>query len=255
MKNIRFSTSPFYFLLISFLLFQSTCFSQGTDKPDVGTNDQYLDPNNKGVSLIKEEKYEEANKFFSDEIKKNESNANAYFNRGTVLWHQNDETHACRDWSYLLALGDTAAFKLLDKNCHGTMVIEGDTIPSKVYHKMWANEKKDDKTMSSNSRALIIADEMPEFPGGTDALIEYLQKHINNPVSAKEHHLRGTVVVNFLISGKGKILFPYVTRGIGNVCNEEAIRVIKNMPAWKPGKQKGKPVLVRYNLPVTFAAR
>jgi len=237
-------------LLCILLLLRLSSFAQ-----DNGNADPFMDSNNKGVNLIKEEKYEEANKFFSEEIKKNESDANAYFNRGTVLWHLNDETHACRDWSSLLALGDTAAFKLLDKNCHGAMVIEDDTIHSVQYHKMWANEKKDDKTMSQSARAVNIADEMPEFPGGTDALINYLQKNVNIPATAKANHVSGTVVVNFIVSRKGHVLFPYVTRGIGSGCNEEAIRVIKKMPTWKPGKQKGKPVLVRYNLPVSFASR
>ena len=241
MKTIHFSFSIFYRLLFSVLLFNSTCFAQTDESTG---SDQSLDPNNKGVSLIKEEKYEEANKFFTEEIKKNETDANAYFNRGTVLWHLNDETQACKDWSYLLALGDTAAFKLLDSKCHGAMVIEGDTLHSAQYHKMWAKEKTDDKTMSSNSGAWIIVDEMPRFPGGTDALIEYLQKNVKYPAAAKENNIRGTVVVNFIVSTKGKVLLPYVKRGLDSGCNKEAVRVIKNMPAWIPGKQNGKPVLV-----------
>ncbi|MCX6292179.1 MAG: energy transducer TonB [Bacteroidetes bacterium] len=212
--------------------------------------------NSQGINLAKQEKYEEASQLFSEEIKKNETNRDAYFNRGVVKWQLNDVSNACRDWSAVLALGDTETFKLLDKNCHGSMVVDEDTIPSAQYHKMWANEKKDDKTMSSNANAKTIVDEMPEFPGGTDALIEYFQKNIKATSAMNpKNRVDGRVYVNFIISRKGKILFPYVTRGIGKEQDAEAIRVIKNMPAWKPGKQGGKPVLVRYNLPVHFSSR
>jgi TonB family protein len=219
------------------------------------SDDPYLDPNNKGISLVKEEKYEEQNKFLSEEIKKNESDRNAYFNRGIVRWHLNDAANACRDWSSVLALGDTAAFKLLDKNCHGSMIVDEDTIPSTQYHKMWSVEKKDNKTLSASTGAITLADEMPEFPGGTDALLDYFEKNLKYPVAAREHKIQGRVYVNFILSRKGKVLFPYVTRGIGSGCNEEAIRVIRAMPQWKPGKQKGKPALVRYNLPVNFSLK
>ncbi len=236
----------FHFSLMFVLIFNFSCFSQNTD------SDQNIDPNNKGVILIKEAKYEEANKFFSEEIKKDESDKDAYLNRGNALWEMNEEENACRDWSYLLALGDTAAFKLLDAKCHGTMVIEGDTLHAVQYHKMFANDKK---KLSSNAAAMTIVDEMPEFPGGTKALIEYLQKNIKYPESARKQKIEGHVYINFVISRKGKILLPYVVRGIDKACNEEALRVIRNMPSWKPGKQKGKPMLVRYNLPVSFALK
>ncbi len=229
---------------ISFYVFTIPCFSQG--------NDPLIDSQSRGVELIKEAKYEEANKFFSEEIKKDEADKDAYLNRGNALWEMNNEEDACRDWSYLLALGDTAAFKLLDAKCHGTMVIEGDTLHAAQYHKMFA---ADNKKLSHNSNALSVVDEMPEFPGGTSALMEYLEKNLKYPEEAKKKKIEGRVYVNFIISRKGKILLPYVTRGIDKKCNDEALRVIRTMPLWKPGKQKGKPMLVRYNLPVSFALK
>lgn len=209
----------------------------------------------KGVTLIKSNKFWEANEYYSSEIKKDEGNKEAYFNRGVINWALNDTKNACRDWSSVLALGDTAAFKLLDKNCHGEMIIEDDTIPSMRYRKIFAAEKKDDKTLSANSKALTVVEEMPQFAGGDMALFKYLSENLKYPADAREKGLQGTVYVNFIISKKGNVLFPYVTRGIGSACDEEALRVIRKMPPWKSGKQNGKPVLVRHNLPVRFSLK
>jgi periplasmic protein TonB len=117
---------------------------------------------------------------------------------------------------------------------------------------MFAPEKADAKTSSANSNAMKLVDVMPEFPGGMDALMEYLEKNTKYPSRGREQNVKGRVYVNFIVSSKGKILFPYVVRGLGKPFDQEAMRVIRKMPAWKPGRQKGKAVPVRYNLPVTF---
>jgi len=231
--------------------FQSSSFGQSHDTSlAIPPDNHYMDPNNQGVSLIKNEKYEEANHFFSAEIKKDEANRSAYFNRGVVNWNMNNEANACRDWSALLALGDTAAFKLLDKNCHGEMVIEEDTIKSSQYHKMWEGRKND---KAATAPAMSIVDEMPQYPGGSDSLMNYIADHLRYPKHAAEKKIQGRVYVNFIISSKGKILFPYIARGISKECNAEAIRLVKSMALWKPGRQSGKAVPVRYSLPVTFS--
>jgi len=252
MKSSKFFLATTSLFILSF----SLVFSQGQINVDSVAKALHhdVDPADQGVSLIKAEKYDEANQLFTNEIKKDESNRDAYFNRGVVSYSLNNTANACRDWSAVLALGDTAMFKLLDKNCHGSMVIDEDTIPSSQYHKMFADEKKTAKTPTANS-ATIIADQMPEFPGGTDALLDYFQKNIKFPESARSKGIAGTVYVNFIVSRKGKILFPYIQRGIETGCNEEALRIVKNMPAWKPGKLKGKPIPVRFNLPVRFSQR
>lgn len=207
-----------------------------------------------GTELLLDKKYEQANSFFTDEIEKDGGNKAAYFNRGVVNWATSKPENACRDWSSLLALGDTAAFKLLDKNCHGNMIIDEDTIPKKVYHKVFAHPK-DDRSLSSNTSALSMADQMPQFPGGDKGLVEYLREHIKYPETAKQKSIQGTTYVSFVVSKSGKILYPYVARGFNESCDKEALRLVKSMPAWQAGKLNGKPVLVRYAIPVRFAIK
>lgn len=100
-----------------------------------------------------------------------------------------------------------------------------------------------------------IVEEMPSFPGGDQALLEYMAKNTKYPPLARENGLQGIVVVTFVVDEKGNINNVQVLRGIGGGCDEEAIRVVKTMPAWKPGKQRGMPVRVQYNLPFRFTLR
>jgi hypothetical protein len=179
--------------------------------------------------------------FLTKEISANESNASAYFQRGVANFAMSDTLEACRDWSAVLALGDTAMFNLLESKCHSSMIIENDTIPAKKYKKMWGKA-------DANAASKLVVEEMPEFPGGQEKLAEYI--FANTPKHANGKH--GTVYVNFLISPKGKILFPYVSRGISKEYDTEALKLIRSMPAWKPGKEKGKTVYVRSAVPVRF---
>lgn len=100
-----------------------------------------------------------------------------------------------------------------------------------------------------------IVEEMPTFPGGDQALLEFMGKNTKYPPLARENGLQGIVVVTFVVDEKGNINNVQVLRGIGGGCDEEAIRVVKSMPAWKPGKQRGLPVRVQYNLPFRFTLR
>jgi periplasmic protein TonB len=97
------------------------------------------------------------------------------------------------------------------------------------------------------------ADFMPAFGSGEKELLEYLAKNIKYPEIALKNGISGTVVIQFIVNKSGQIIDPKVLRGIGGGCEDEAIRVIKKMPAWTPGKQKGKPVSVRFTLPVRFS--
>lgn len=100
-----------------------------------------------------------------------------------------------------------------------------------------------------------IVEDMPSFPGGEAKLFEYLGKNIKYPQIAKEAGISGIVYVNFVVGTSGNITDVKVLRGIGGGCDEEAIRVVKNMPQWSPGKQRGKPVKVSYNLPIRFSLK
>lgn len=101
-----------------------------------------------------------------------------------------------------------------------------------------------------------IVESMPEFPGGgQEALFKFLQKNMKYPQVAKENGIQGTVFVNFVVGKNGKIRDVKILRGVNKMLDEEAIRVVKAMPSWKPGKQRGKPVSVSYNLPIKFTLR
>jgi TonB family protein len=97
-----------------------------------------------------------------------------------------------------------------------------------------------------------IVDGKPEFPGGIDALLTFFGKNINYPSKAREAGIHGTVYIQFVVDIDGGISDIKIVRDIGAGCGEEAIRAIKNMPKWTPGKIKGEAVRVQYVLPVRF---
>jgi protein TonB len=93
----------------------------------------------------------------------------------------------------------------------------------------------------------------PEFPGGEEALMRFLQNHIKYPDMARKQDVQGRVVIRFIVDAEGKINEVKLFRGIGFGCDEEALRVVKMMPAWKPGRNDGKPVSVYFDLPIHFS--
>lgn len=97
-----------------------------------------------------------------------------------------------------------------------------------------------------------IVEEMPSFPGGEQKLLEYVAKNVKYPQIARESGIKGRVFISFVVEPDGSVSNVGVLRGIGGGCDEEAIRVVKNMPKWKPGKQRGKAVRVSYMLPINF---
>ena len=97
-----------------------------------------------------------------------------------------------------------------------------------------------------------IVEEMPSFPGGEQKLLEYVAKNVKYPQIARESGIKGRVFISFVVEPDGSVSNVKVLRGIGGGCDEEAMRVVKSMPKWKPGKQRGKAVRVSYMLPVNF---
>ena len=97
-----------------------------------------------------------------------------------------------------------------------------------------------------------VVEEMPEFPGGMNELLKYLAKSIKYPVIAQENGIQGRVICAFVVNRDGSIVDAEVLRGVDPSLDKEALRVIMAMPKWKPGKQRGKPVRVKYTVPVTF---
>ena len=97
-----------------------------------------------------------------------------------------------------------------------------------------------------------IVEQMPEFPGGNEKMVEFISSNTQYPQEAKEKGVQGRVLVNFVVDTDGSITDVKVMRGIGSGCDEEAVRVVKSMPKWQPGRQRGEAVKVAFTLPFTF---
>ena len=98
----------------------------------------------------------------------------------------------------------------------------------------------------------VVVEQQPEFPGGMSALMKFLSDNIKYPVIAQENGIQGRVITNFVVERDGSITDVNVVRGQDPSLDKEAVRVIKTMPRWKPGQQRGKAVRVRFTLPVVF---
>ncbi len=97
-----------------------------------------------------------------------------------------------------------------------------------------------------------IAEKMPEFYGGQKALLKYLSENVEYPVEAREQQIQGTVYVRFVVEKNGKIGKVELVRAIDKLIDREAIKVVKNMPAWKAGQQRGVNVSVWFTIPIVF---
>ncbi len=98
----------------------------------------------------------------------------------------------------------------------------------------------------------VVVEEMPSFPGGDTELFRFIYDNIKYPELAKENNIQGKVILRFCVTYKGTVDQVSVVRGVDPTLDEEAIRVIKMLPLWKPGKQGGKPVNVWYSVPISF---
>lgn len=98
----------------------------------------------------------------------------------------------------------------------------------------------------------VNVEQMPQFPGGQKALLEYLHKSVRYPQIALENGIQGKVVLKFVVNADGTVGDVTILRGIDRTLDEEAIRVVKAMPKWSPGRQNGKAVRVYYNVPIDF---
>ncbi|MCQ2345228.1 MAG: energy transducer TonB [Paludibacteraceae bacterium] len=106
---------------------------------------------------------------------------------------------------------------------------------------------------SEDDVVFIVVEQMPEFPGGFEAMRQYLMDNVVYPESAKKDRVEGRVVCQFVVNTDGTITEVIVVRTSGDErLDAEAVRVIQSMPVWKPGKQRGKNVRVKYTMPVNF---
>ena len=110
----------------------------------------------------------------------------------------------------------------------------------------------DEKPKEEETKVFDVVEQMPQFPGGPQALFEYLSKNIKYPVVAEENGIQGRVIVTFVVERDGSITDVKVAKSVDPSLDKEAMRVVKSMPNWIPGKQNGSAVRVKYTVPVTF---
>lgn len=101
----------------------------------------------------------------------------------------------------------------------------------------------------------VVVEEMPMFPGGDPALLVYIAEHTQYPEVAKENNIQGKVIVRFCVTSKGGVDKVSILKGVDPELDKEAIRVVQTLPAFKPGKQGGKPVPVWYMVPINFTLK
>jgi TonB family protein len=103
-----------------------------------------------------------------------------------------------------------------------------------------------------NPEVFTVVEKMPQFPGGDQALLSYISQQIKYPEAALNEKKEGRVITQFVVNTDGSVSDVVIKKGFGYGSEEEATRVISNMPKWTPGEQNGKKVAVQYTLPITF---
>lgn len=112
--------------------------------------------------------------------------------------------------------------------------------------------KDKDARTEQDGAIFTIVEQMPEFPGGMEALYQFLAANIKYP-GGPDDCVNGKVIVSFVIEKDGTVSDAKVVRKLHPAFDEEALRVVKLMPKWEPGRQDGKPVRVQFNLPINFS--
>ena len=108
------------------------------------------------------------------------------------------------------------------------------------------------KAEANSGKVYETSEVMPEYPGGVPKLMEFLCANVRYPVEAQRSKIEGRSVIGFVVERDGSISNVSVTKGSYPLLDDEAIRVVKEMPKWKPGMINGKPVRVKFNLPIYF---
>ena len=124
------------------------------------------------------------------------------------------------------------------------------TKPEKPQQTTQNTTKKEE--VSADNTIHDVAEQMPSFPGGQAAMMNYVSKSIRYPAVAEESGIQGRVIVSFVVEKDGSISGAKVVKGLDPSLDKEALRIIRSMPRWTPGRQGGKPVRVKYSVPITF---
>lgn len=139
-----------------------------------------------------------------------------------------------------------------DVEVEDELEIDADVNQDEVIEEYVYEAPEIEEEVIEEAEVFTVVEEMPSFPGGPAKMTEYIAKNIKYPMMARESGVEGRVFVNFVVEPNGSISKVKVLRGIGGGCDEEAMRVVQSMPAWKPGKQRGTAVRVNYTVPIVF---
>jgi protein TonB len=115
--------------------------------------------------------------------------------------------------------------------------------------------KEEVQQEDAEAEPFVVVEEMPMLPGGDVELLKYIAEHTTYPDVAKENNIQGRVIVRFCVTAKGGVSQVSILKGVDPELDAEAIRVVNTLPAFKPGKQGGKPVPVWYMVPITFTLK
>ncbi len=120
-----------------------------------------------------------------------------------------------------------------------------------ILQKMTEEQKETEESIS-NDEPLMLVENMPEFPGGSMAMLQYLSGNIKYPEEARDNNIQGRVIISFIIEKDGSIINAEVVKSVHELLDSEALRCVTAMPAWTPGTHQGQPVRVRYTIPINF---
>jgi len=253
------------FTLLFYFTFLTVCFGQaGSYKLNY---DRATQAANAG-------KYTEAIRFYSLSIDEHPT-TDAYFDRSSVYDLLKDSCNACKDLLSAAELGDKEAGSLYHKKCTRTNMVSKIPDSLKVRFQKIVQVTYHYKTCSPDYyRDIVFTDKnkrectettiygkdsvysyistFPEYEGGEKARNRFLAQHIKYPDAAAAQRIQGTVYLSFVVNEEGSVKDIKVLRGIGGGCDEEAVRVVKLMPKWKPGTQNGVPVSVLFYMPIDF---
>ncbi len=141
---------------------------------------------------------------------------------------------------------------LQTKTAIGSFDVKGNDEGAEVLKAKEIIVQEAEKPKEEETKVFDVVEQMPSFPGGMGALMQYLSSHIKYPVVAEENGIQGRVICTFIVERDGSIPDTRVARSVDPSLDKEAVRVINSMPRWIPGKQNGTACRVKFTLPVTF---
>lgn len=151
----------------------------------------------------------------------------------------------------LNAVAESDNFDLKANKASGEITLVPKTNPvNEIIATAYGSEKASPK---NDDEVFVVVDEMPEYPGGVDALRRFLAQNVKYPVEAQKKGTQGKVYVNFVVEKDGSVGLVKIARGVSPELDAEGMRVVKLLSGWLPGKHNGKPVRVSYTLPINFA--